>query len=81
MDIDEPVPPELVQALKLPPAACAKEVRKVFSQLGWPNEDNPATVRDFLEEHGVPMFYASAGRKTEKVAHLDFIAWQRRHPG
>ena len=33
----------------------AKMVRSIFRSRGWPNEDHPETVRDWLESHNIPI--------------------------
>ena len=37
------------------PQERAKRVRQAFSVRGWPNLEHPGTVRNFLEEHHVPI--------------------------
>ena len=33
----------------------AKMVRSIFRSRGWPNEEHPETVRDWLESHNIPI--------------------------
>ena len=33
----------------------AKIVRAAFGARGWPNEEHPGTVREFLEKHNIPI--------------------------
>jgi len=33
----------------------AHAVRVAFSRRGWPNQEHPQTVRDFLIEHNIPI--------------------------
>ena len=45
----------IVEEKKASPQQRAKMARFAFSYRGWPNEEHPGTVRDFLVEHGVPI--------------------------
>ena len=45
----------IVDATRQSPQVRAKMARYAFSARGWPNEEHPGTVRDFLAEHGVPI--------------------------
>ena len=45
----------IVDEKRQSPQVRAKMARYAFGARGWPNEEHPGTVRDFLEEHGVPI--------------------------
>jgi hypothetical protein len=54
----EELPADLLSAVEAPaltPQQRAKIVRVGFAARGWPDTEHPGTVRDFLEEHGVPI--------------------------
>jgi hypothetical protein len=33
----------------------AKMARSIFAARGWPNEDHPGSIRDWLESHNIPI--------------------------
>ncbi len=52
------LPGDLLSAIEAPaltPQDRAKIVRRGFTARGWPNEEHPGSVRDFLETYGVPI--------------------------
>lgn len=62
----KPVPPELAAALELlnnrsirkdrRPFEVAKAVRLYYSNMDWPDEEQPESVRDFLLAKGIPVY-------------------------
>lgn len=44
----------IVDQTEATPQFRARATRLSFSVRGWPNAEHPSTVRDFLEEHGIP---------------------------
>jgi len=54
----EVMPPELqaaIDATDRTPQLRAQMVRRSFGARGWPNKEHPGTVRDFLNEHKIPI--------------------------
>ena len=79
IDFDEMLLPELESALgNTDPVDVARAVRKVFASQRWPNATHPANVRDFLEQHGIPIFDTPA-RGNEKNVHKTMFAWRAEH--
>jgi len=56
--INGKLPPDLarpVEDTKATPQQRARWVRRAFAARGWPNQEHPETVRDFLIEHEIPI--------------------------
>lgn len=49
LDLQRPV-----DAIRETPRVRARWVRRAFAARGWPNQEHPGTVRDFLEKHSIP---------------------------
>lgn len=80
IDVDELILPELEEALKLSdPVDVARAVRKIFNVQRWPNKLHPDNVRDFLEQHGIPIFDTPHGANDKNV-HKSMFTWRAEHP-
>ena len=58
------IPADLQAAIdddKATPHMRAKMVRAAFAARNWPNQEHPGTVRDFLEEHSIPIIDVPRG--------------------
>ena len=45
----------VVDAVHQTPQERAKTTRQIFGSKNWPNEEHAGTVRDFLQEHNIPI--------------------------
>lgn len=51
----------VVDSVKASPQDRAKQVRHYFAAMGWPDDEHPGTVRDFLLEYNIPVIDSSVG--------------------
>ena len=47
----------IVDAVGSTPQVRGRMTRVAFSTRGWPNDEHPETVRDFMEAHNIPCIY------------------------
>ncbi len=47
----------IADAVHSTPQERGKLTRRAFKKRGWPNDEHPGTVRDFMEAHDIPCIY------------------------